>query len=78
MRKSTEPIWQAIAHVKMINPLFPSLAFVASFLAAFGRLDRLAPVLCTFGCLLVFFGRVSVAEGCEKGRAVRVLGNGNR
>ena len=44
IRKSTEPLWQPIAHSKMINPLFPSLSFVASFLALLADLTLLTPV----------------------------------
>jgi hypothetical protein len=35
-RAGLEAVWQAIAHGKMINLIAPS---VATFLAAFGRLD---------------------------------------
>jgi hypothetical protein len=35
----------------MINPHFPSLAFVAGFLAAFGRLDPFNPSLMYLWCV---------------------------
>jgi hypothetical protein len=53
---------------KMINPHFPSLAFVASFLAVFGRLDPFDPRLMYVWMPFSISWRVSVAEGYEKGR----------
>jgi hypothetical protein len=62
----------------MINPHFPSLAFVASFLAAFGRLDPFNPRLMYLWVPFSISWPVSVAEGYEKGTPVRFLCNGNR
>jgi hypothetical protein len=44
-RAALEAVGQAIAHGKMINLISPSVAFVAIFLAAFGRLDPSDPRL---------------------------------
>ena len=44
-RAALEAVWQAIAHGKMINLISPSVAFVAVFLAAFGRFDPFDPRL---------------------------------
>jgi hypothetical protein len=38
-RAALGAVWLPIAHGKMINLISPSVAFVAIFLAAFGRLD---------------------------------------
>jgi hypothetical protein len=44
-RAALEAVWQAIAHGRMINLISPSVAFVAIFPAAFGRLDPFDPHL---------------------------------
>jgi hypothetical protein len=44
-RAALEAVWQAITHGKMINLISSSVAFVAIFLAAFGRLDPFDPRL---------------------------------
>jgi hypothetical protein len=44
-RAALEAVYQAIAHGKIINLISPAAAFVASFLAAFGRLDPFDPRL---------------------------------
>jgi hypothetical protein len=44
-RATLEAVWQAITHGKMINLISSSVAFVAIFLAAFGRLDPFDPRL---------------------------------
>jgi hypothetical protein len=43
-RSALEAVWYATAHGKMINLISPSVAFVATFLADFGRLDPLTTV----------------------------------
>jgi len=44
-RAALEAVWQAIPHCNMIFLISPSVAFVAIFLAAFGRLDPFDPHL---------------------------------
>jgi hypothetical protein len=52
---------------QVINPHFPSLSFVASFLAAFGRLDPFDPRLMYLSLPFSIFWPVSI-DGHEKGR----------
>jgi hypothetical protein len=50
----------------MINPHFPSLAFVASFLAAFGRLDPFDPRLMYLWVPFSIFGRFQLPRDTRK------------
>jgi|SRR5580704_8866400 hypothetical protein len=64
--ESRQSRWQAIAHGKMTNPLFPSLAFLASFLVAFGRLDPFDPRLMYLWVPFSIFGRFQLPKDTRK------------
>jgi hypothetical protein len=60
----------------MINPHFPSLAFVAGFLAAFGRLDPFNPSLMYLWC--VKGDQIPVYNACKKWHQQSHLWKGRR